>query len=46
VSRGQQVDAKQALGKVWTDDESKTILQFQLWQGQSKLNPAGWLTAR
>lgn len=46
VSRGQQVEAKQALGKVWTDDESKTILQFQLWQGQSKLNPAGWLTSR
>ncbi|MEY4003135.1 MAG: hypothetical protein RIT07_1177 [Bacteroidota bacterium] len=46
VSRGQQVEAKQALGTVWTDDESKTILQFQLWQGQSKLNPAGWLTSR
>ncbi len=46
VSRGQQVEAKQALGRVWTDDESKTILQFQLWQGQSKLNPAGWLTSR
>jgi septal ring factor EnvC (AmiA/AmiB activator) len=46
VSRGQQVESKQALGTVWTDDESKTILQFQLWQGQSKLNPAGWLTSR
>jgi septal ring factor EnvC (AmiA/AmiB activator) len=46
VSRGQQVEAKQVLGTVWTDDESKTILQFQLWQGQSKLNPAGWLTSR
>lgn len=46
VSRGQQVEAKQSLGKVWTDDESKTILQFQLWQGQAKLNPAGWLTSR
>ena len=46
VGRGQQVEAKQALGSVWTDDESKTILQFQLWQGQSKLNPAGWLTSR
>jgi septal ring factor EnvC (AmiA/AmiB activator) len=45
VSRGQQVEAKQVLGTVWTDDESKTILQFQLWQGQSKLNPAGWLTS-
>jgi len=46
VSRGQQIKVKQALGKVWTDDESKTIFQFQLWQGQAKLNPADWLTSR
>lgn len=45
VSRGQAVEARQALGKVWTDDENKTILQFQVWQGQSKLNPAGWLAS-
>lgn len=46
VTRGQSVDARQALGRVWTDDENKTILQFQVWQGQAKQNPAGWLTAR
>lgn len=46
VSRGQQVQARQSLGKIWTDDEAKTILQFQLWQGQAKMNPAGWLTSR
>lgn len=46
VSRGQIVDARQMLGTVWTDDDGKTILQFQVWQGQNKLNPAGWLLAR
>jgi septal ring factor EnvC (AmiA/AmiB activator) len=46
VSRGQTVDARQVLGTVWTDDDGKTILQFQVWQGQNKLNPAGWLIAR
>jgi len=46
VSRGQTVDARQVLGTVWTDDDGKTILQFQVWQGQNKLNPAGWLSAR
>lgn len=45
VSRGQTVDARQVLGTVWTDDDGKTVLQFQVWQGQNKLNPAGWLIA-
>lgn len=46
VSQGQKVDARQSLGRVWTDDDNKTILQFQVWQGQAKQNPAGWLAPR
>jgi len=46
VSKGQEINAKQALGKVWTDDENKTILQFQVWQGQAKQNPANWIAPR
>ncbi|MBL7810603.1 MAG: peptidoglycan DD-metalloendopeptidase family protein [Bacteroidetes bacterium] len=46
VSRGSEVTAKQNLGKVWTDDDNKTILQFQVWQGQAKQNPAAWLAPR
>lgn len=43
VKRGDEVAAKQSLGKVWTDDDGKTILQFQVWKGQIKQNPASWL---
>ncbi|MBS3915860.1 MAG: peptidoglycan DD-metalloendopeptidase family protein [Bacteroidetes bacterium] len=46
VSRGQTVSSKQNLGKVWTDEEGKTILQFQVWKGQSKQNPANWLAGK
>lgn len=46
VSRGQEISSKQSIGKVWTDDENKTVLQFQVWQGQAKQNPAGWIAPR
>lgn len=46
VTRGQQITSKQALGKVWTDADGKTILQFQVWKGQVKQNPASWLASR
>jgi septal ring factor EnvC (AmiA/AmiB activator) len=46
VSKGQTVSSKQSLGRVWTDEDGKTILQFQVWKGQVKQNPAGWLASR
>lgn len=46
VSKGQEISSGQALGTVWTDDEGKTILQFQVWQGQAKQNPALWIISR
>lgn len=46
VTKGQEISAGQVLGTVWTDDEGKTILQFQVWKGQVKQNPASWLLAR
>ncbi|MBA9077704.1 murein hydrolase activator EnvC family protein [Rufibacter quisquiliarum] len=43
VSEGQEVDAKQAIGTVYTDAEGTSELQFQIWKNQSNLNPEGWL---
>jgi hypothetical protein len=28
------------------DDDGKFVLQFQVWQGQDKQNPEGWLKSR
>ncbi|MGV3540536.1 MAG: murein hydrolase activator EnvC family protein [Rufibacter sp.] len=43
VSPGQQVDAKQVIGTVFTDAEGTSELQFQIWKNEAKLNPEGWL---
>jgi hypothetical protein len=34
------------LGIIFTDEEGKTALQFQVWQGQKVLDPQLWLTPR
>ena len=44
VSAGDKVKAKQAIGKIYTDDaENKTILHLEIWKGSATLNPANWL---
>ena len=44
VKKGDQVDSKEKIGIVYTDDtENETVLKFQLWKGSTKLNPTLWL---
>ena len=43
VKKGDKVSLNQKLGTVWTDQEGKTVLQFQVWKGQVKQNPAAWI---
>jgi len=45
VREGDHVSAKQAIGKIYTDDESdnKTELYFQIWNGRSLQNPESWI---
>lgn len=43
VKKGDNVSLNQKLGTVWTDQEGKTVLQFQVWKGQVKQNPAAWI---
>lgn len=46
VQVGQKVDTKQELGTVFTDkeDDNRTVLKFQLWYENSKLDPEKWLS--
>lgn len=47
VKAGDKIDTKQTLGTIlYDDDESKTLLQFEIWKGQNKLNPEEWLFAK
>lgn len=44
VSQGQKVNTKQTIGTVFTDPDNNTILDFQVWNGTSKQNPASWIS--
>lgn len=46
VRKGQKIKTGQKLGSVMTDEENKTILQFQVWEGQEKQDPQIWLKGR
>lgn len=44
VSRGQKVNAKQIIGKAYTDEESnETEIHFEIWQGNATQNPSLWI---
>lgn len=44
VKTGDKITTKQNLGSIlYDDDENKTVLQFQVWKGQSKLDPESWI---
>jgi septal ring factor EnvC (AmiA/AmiB activator) len=44
VHVGQNVSTKQALGKIFTDEDTgQAELQFQIWNGSTLLNPEGWI---
>jgi septal ring factor EnvC (AmiA/AmiB activator) len=44
VREGDHVSAKQAIGKIYTDDEdNKTELYFQIYNGRNVQNPESWI---
>lgn len=44
VSKGQKLTARQLIGKVYTDAETKdSEMHFEVWKGSSKLNPTEWI---
>ena len=43
VKTGDKIKTKQSIGKVLTDDNSTTELHFEIWKGQSMLNPESWI---
>ena len=47
VRDGQEVSAKQAIGRVFTNpDEQKGELHFEIWRGKVIQNPEDWLAGR
>ncbi|WP_159521257.1 murein hydrolase activator EnvC family protein [Sunxiuqinia indica] len=46
VKAGQQVETRQKVGTIYSDsaDGDKTILKFQVWQENQKMNPEDWIS--
>ena len=46
VQAGQQVKAKQKIGVIFSDsdDGNKTVLKFQVWKENQKMNPEDWIS--
>jgi septal ring factor EnvC (AmiA/AmiB activator) len=45
VKKGDKISTKQTIGTVYTDadDDNKSILKFQIWLENQKLNPEEWI---
>lgn len=46
VRAGQKVKARENIGRVATDSDGTSELQFQIWKNTSRLNPENWLINR
>lgn len=46
VSKGQKIKTGQELGLIYTNEEGKTELHFEVWKGNEKQNPEHWLRRR
>lgn len=47
VAKGDEIMTKQSIGTVYTDfDENKTTVHLEIWDGNTKLNPARWLAKK
>ncbi|CAG5010258.1 hypothetical protein DYBT9275_04675 [Dyadobacter sp. CECT 9275] len=46
VKPGQKVKARETIGRVATDTDGTSELQFQIWKNTSRLNPESWLIRR
>lgn len=45
VKSGDKVAIKQTIGTIGTDvDDEKTVLKFQIWKENEKLDPEGWIS--
>ncbi|HLN71802.1 MAG TPA: M23 family metallopeptidase, partial [Prolixibacteraceae bacterium] len=46
VKSGQKVSLKQTIGTIGSDndDDNKSVLKFQIWKENEKLDPEDWIT--
>lgn len=43
VKKGDKITTKQQIGIISTDDNGRTLMHFELWQGKNLQNPENWI---
>ncbi|MGV3590007.1 MAG: murein hydrolase activator EnvC family protein [Adhaeribacter sp.] len=46
VTEGQNVEARQNIGSIYTNSEGTTELHFEIWRNVNKMNPQSWLVPK
>lgn len=46
VKSGQEVSAREAIGEVYTNNDEESMVEFQIWKGNSPLDPEAWLSRK
>jgi septal ring factor EnvC (AmiA/AmiB activator) len=46
VSKGDELEIQEDIGKIKTDENGKTELHFEIWKGNSKQNPSLWISKK
>lgn len=46
VEKGDNVETKEDIGTIITDENGKTEIHFEIWQGNQKQNPNYWIAAK
>jgi len=46
VKKGDELEIQEDIGKIKTDENGKTELHFEIWQGNAKQNPSLWISTK
>ena len=46
VSKGDEVDTQEEIATIMTDENGKTEVHFEIWQGNQKQNPSFWIAPK
>ncbi len=46
VKKGDKLETQEDIGTIITDENGKTEVHFELWEGNQKQNPSFWITIK
>lgn len=46
VKKGDNIETQESIGSIITDDNGKTEIHFEIWQGNQKQNPSLWVVKK